>query len=63
MTSGNRFPKPFLLDAGRAAGIIARGLEANRPRIAFPWPLAFAAWLMAALPARFGDWAMRPRRR
>jgi short-subunit dehydrogenase len=63
MTAGDRFPKPFLLDVERAAGIIARGLAADRPRIAFPWPLAFATWLVAALPPRLGGWILRPRRR
>lgn len=63
MTAGDRFPKPFLMDGERAAGIIARGLAADRPCIAFPWPLAFATWLMAALPPRLGDWILRPRRR
>lgn len=62
MTSGNRFPKPFLRDAGRAAGIIAGGLARDRPRIAFPWQLAFATWLVATLPARLGDWILQPRR-
>jgi len=63
MTEGGRFPQPFLIDADRAAGIIARGLSANRPRIAFPWQLALATWLLAALPPRLGDRIVRPRRR
>jgi short-subunit dehydrogenase len=52
MTAPNRFPMPFLMDAERAAAIIRRGLAANRPRIAFPWPMVAAVWLMMALPSR-----------
>ncbi|MBL8629046.1 MAG: SDR family NAD(P)-dependent oxidoreductase [Rhodospirillaceae bacterium] len=46
----NRFPMPFLMSAERAAQIIADGLQANRGRIAFPWPMAFMAWIMTTLP-------------
>jgi short-subunit dehydrogenase len=46
----NRFPMPFLMPAARAAEIIANGLDKNRGRIAFPWPMAFMAWIMTALP-------------
>lgn len=55
MTSGNRFPMPFLMDAARAAEIIAEGLARDKPRISFPWPLAFATWLFAALPPAWTD--------
>ncbi len=46
----NRFPMPFLMPAARAAKIIANGLQGNKGRIAFPWPMAFMAWIMTALP-------------
>jgi NADP-dependent 3-hydroxy acid dehydrogenase YdfG len=52
MTAVNTFPMPFLIDADRAAAIIQRGLAANRPRIAFPFPMVAAVWLMMALPSR-----------
>lgn len=55
MTAVNKFPMPFLMDADRAARIIRRGLAANRGRIAFPWPMAAAVWLLNALPARLAD--------
>ena len=42
--------KPFLVPADRAAGVIRRGLAANRPRIAFPLPLAFGTRLLTLLP-------------
>ncbi|MFM9449529.1 hypothetical protein ACKI1Y_44400, partial [Streptomyces acidiscabies] len=50
MTAGNRFPMPFLMDADRAALTIGHGLAAGRSRIAFPWPLTWAVWVLAALP-------------
>ncbi len=55
ITAANPFPMPLLMDAERAARIIMRGLAANRGRIAFPWPMAAAVWLLAALPARLSD--------
>lgn len=55
ITAKNRFPMPFLMDAPRAARIIARGLAANRGRIAFPWPTHFLVWLTAALPDRLAE--------
>lgn len=55
MTDANAFPMPFLMDAERAAGIILRGLAADRARIAFPWPMYAAAQLMQALPAALAD--------
>lgn len=59
MTAGNRFPMPFLMDAGRAARIIVAGLAADRARIAFPWPMRLATWLLAALPVPLTDPLMR----
>jgi short-subunit dehydrogenase len=55
MTAGNRFPMPFLMTAERAASIMKRGIDANRARIAYPWPLAAATWLAAALPPAWID--------
>ena len=49
MTAGNKFPMPFLMEADRAARIVRRGLERNRPRIAFPWPMACLAWFIGIL--------------
>lgn len=50
LTAANRFKMPFLMDSQQAARIIVKGLAANRGRIAFPWPMAAAAWVAAALP-------------
>ena len=59
MTAVNRFPMPFLVDGRRAARIIQRGLARDKARIAFPWPLAWAIWLLAALPPALTDPALR----
>lgn len=50
MTDVNKFPMPFLMSAEKAARIIRRGIAANRGRIAFPWPMWAAVWLLASLP-------------
>ena len=43
-------PKPFLWPADRAARTIRRGLERDRPRISFPFPLNLGTWFLAVLP-------------
>lgn len=52
LTANNRFPMPMLMDADKAARIIRRNLARNKGRIAFPFPLYTAAWLLSALPDR-----------
>lgn len=59
MTAVNRFPMPFLMEPDRAAEVIRRGLARNRGRISFPWPMAAAVWLLAALPAGWTDALLR----
>lgn len=56
LTRVNRFRMPLLMPPARAAAIIAHGLAADRGRIAFPWPMAFGAWLLGALPDRLAGW-------
>lgn len=48
----DQFPasRPFMLSPQRAARLIRRGLERNRARIAFPWPLRLGMWWLAVLP-------------
>lgn len=55
MTAVNPFRMPFLMDADEAARRIARGLAADWPRIAFPWPVYFGAWVLGLLPPRLVD--------
>lgn len=55
MTAVNDFKMPFLMSGERAAAIIARGLAANRARIAFPWQTYLIVRILAALPAMLVD--------
>jgi len=55
ITDRNEFRMPFLMEADDAARIIVRGLERNRARISFPWPMHAAVWLLAALPPAWTD--------
>src|SRR5690348_13523504 len=59
MTDANGFAMPFLMSAEKAAGIIQRGLAADRARIAFPFPTAFLAWAMSALSPLIADPILR----
>ena len=59
MTAANNFYMPMLMSAEQAAGIMKRGLEKGRARIAFPWPLYFLVWLIGALPPSWIDGLMR----
>lgn len=52
MTAANDFPMPFLMAADRAASRIRRGLEADKGRIAFPFPVHFFSWAVSVLPDR-----------
>lgn len=44
-------PKPFLWSAKRAARTIRKGVEKNKARISFPFPLNLGTWFLAVLPA------------
>jgi short-subunit dehydrogenase len=55
ITDANDYSMPMIMDADKAAKIIARGLAVNRARIAFPLPMAFMSWLIACLPPALID--------
>lgn len=55
MTAVNRFRMPFLMDVERASAIMARGLEADRGRIAFPLPMHLMTRIVACLPSAWID--------
>ncbi len=59
MTAVNEFHMPLLIEADGAARIIRRGLARNRARIAFPWRLYAAIWLISALPPQLTDPLLR----
>lgn len=44
-------PRPFLISADQAARLIQRGLQRDRARISFPFPLNLGMWLLSVLPA------------
>lgn len=44
-------PKPFLLQPDKAARLIQRGLERDKARISFPFPLNLGTWFLAVFPA------------
>ena len=56
MTAQAPFKMPFLMTSARASGIIRRGLERDKARIAFPIPTKAAVWFGGLLP---GTWAAR----
>ncbi len=51
LTDKNNCPMPFLMSPETAAKKIRKGLEKNRPIIAFPWPTALAGWINSFIPA------------
>jgi short-subunit dehydrogenase len=53
LTADAPFPMPFLMSSAQASAIIRRGLERNRPRIAFPIGTKAAVWLGCTLPGRW----------
>lgn len=55
MTAVNKFPMPFLMEVDKCAKIIRRGLELNKSRIAFPFPLYFVVWLASLLSSKITD--------
>ena len=55
MTDVNRFHMPLLMSADCAAALIRRRLPRNPARIAFPWPMYAAVWLLAALSPALVD--------
>ncbi len=50
ITDANDFSMPMKMDADKAAKIIKKGLNHNKGRIAFPWPVYFISWLISTLP-------------
>ena len=55
MTDRVKGSKPAIIPPERAALLIRRGLERNRPRIAFPRRLAWGLRLLSVLPASIAE--------
>jgi len=64
MTAQNPYRMPFLLDAGKAARLIARAIERRRRFYVLPWPMAIVGRLLRALPRPLYDavFARAPRK-
>lgn len=52
-------PKPWEWPPERAAKAIALGINANRARVSFPFPLNFGTWWLAVLPAGISQWLVK----
>lgn len=52
-------PKPFLWAAPKAAAHIRKRLEANAPRISFPFPLNFGTWGLSVIHPSVSAWILR----
>jgi short-subunit dehydrogenase len=55
MTENAAHPRPFLMDADRAAGIIAKGIRSQRREINFPIPMAALMGLASLMPGLVYD--------
>lgn len=55
ITDQNDFPMPFFMEADKAAARIARGLERDIGRTAFPLPTHAASWFISILPDAFAQ--------
>lgn len=51
-------PKPFLWKADKAARVIRRGLQANRARISFPFPLNLGCFLLSVIHPAVSGWIL-----
>jgi len=50
ITDKNNCPMPFFMEAEKAAGIIAKGIEKNVGLIVFPLPMRLAVYALSILP-------------
>jgi NAD(P)-dependent dehydrogenase (short-subunit alcohol dehydrogenase family) len=64
MTEGNPYPMPFLLQAEKAARLIARAIDRRKRFYVLPWPMALLARVLRALPRPVydGAFARAPRK-
>lgn len=52
-------PKPFLWKPEKAARVIRRGLQANRARISFPFPLNLGCFLLSVIHPAVSGWILK----
>lgn len=53
-----RTDKPFMMSPSKAADIIVKGLEKNKPTISFPFPLNYGTRILNMFPTRIADFFM-----
>ena len=59
MCSAMPGPKPFLWSPEKAALFIAKGLEKNKARISFPFPLNIGTWFLSVFPPSWSQWILK----
>lgn len=59
MTAKNHFPMPFLMNADRAARLMADAIEAKRRTLTYPWQMRWLERLMKVAPPVVFDHVMR----
>lgn len=52
-------PKPWVKSPEYAARAIRRGLEIDRGRISFPWPLSLGCQILAVMPEPAAGWILK----
>jgi hypothetical protein len=64
MTAKNPYPMPFLMQADKAARLIARAIERRRRFYVLPWQMAWIGHLLRLLPRPLYDsaFARAPRK-
>ncbi len=60
ITDQNDFYMPFFMEADKAAKIIAKGIEKNKGRIAFPFATNLIAWFFMILPDFIAQYLLSP---
>jgi len=50
MSSDMAGPKPFLWKPEKAALLLRKGIDKNRARVSFPFPLNLGTWFLAVMP-------------
>jgi hypothetical protein len=58
MTDTNPYPMPFLIEADKAARLIARAIDRRKRFYVLPWPMALIGCLLRWLPRPFYDRAL-----
>ncbi len=56
INSQNKYPMPFLMNAGTAAEIILKGIRKEKRMIQFPWQMVMLTRLIGFIPGRFYEW-------